>query len=213
MPEADRETKSRSMKTIPSLCAAVSLVAGAAAAASVAQDQSSESWTPVAGAEASEAASVLARSRHHALRGVKLWDYDHRSCVLEVEQSSLNTPSRADAGTIRACEPRAAQSWKAADVGDGRVITALDVCKGEGDSPAIRGLRLWGSGIDADGKVEKPSADVKIELSGCKKWSGKVTCPAGKVATGIRARWADAKDGIVGFELRCHALVREGGES
>jgi hypothetical protein len=213
MPEPVRETNGRSMKAILSSLAALTLVAGAAAAASVAHEPASESWTSIAGKEAPQTGSVLARSRYHALRGVKLWDYDRRSCVLEVEQSSLNTPSRAAAGTIRACEPRVAQSWKAADVGDGRVITALEVCTAEGESAAIRGMRLWGSGIDADGKVEKPSADVKVELTGCKKWSGKVACPAGQVATGIRARWGDAKDGIVGFELRCHALVREGGES
>jgi hypothetical protein len=193
------------------LVPALLCVAAAAAAASLAHKSGSESWSAVAGKDAAQTQTALVRSRYHALRGIKVWDYDRRSCVIEVEQSSVNTPSRAVAATVRACEPRVAQSWKAADVGDGRLVTAIETCTatGENASAAIRGVRLWGAGVGEDGKVEKPSADVKLELSGCKKWSGKVACPEGTVATGIRTRLADQKEGIVGLELRCHELAAD----
>ena len=197
------------------LCAALAalLTAGVTFAATIAHAPGSESWTDASGAVGGRQESALAKSRFHALRGLKLWDFDRRACVLEVEQSSLNTPSRGTTGTIRVCEPRLAQSWKAADVGDGRYVTAIEVCTAEGpDAVGIRGVKLWGSGIDGT-KVEKPSAEVKVELFGCKKWVGKVACPDGKVATGIRARWSDQSTGVTALELRCHSLVSEGDAS
>lgn len=196
------------------LVAASLLVAGAAAAATVARVEGSESWTEVAGTVGGRQDATLTRSRFHALRGVKLWDYDRRACVLEVEQSSLNKPSRGSAGTLRACEPRLSQSWQAADVGDGRYVTAVDVCTANGpDAVGIRGLELWGTALEDGARLEKkPSAKVKVELFGCKKWHGRVACPAGQVATGIRARWNDQSTGITGLELRCHALTVEGGD-
>lgn len=190
------------------------LVASTAAAATIAHKSGSESWTAVAGRLGPRQEAVTTRSEFHALRGLKLWEYDRRACAIDVEQSSLNKPSRGVAGMLRACEPRASQSWKAADVGDGRYLTAIEVCTAEGADapPGIRGLRIWGSTLDGV-KVEPPSADVKVELFGCKKWHGKVACPEGKVATGLRGRYGDAQTGIVGLELRCHALTSTGDAS
>jgi hypothetical protein len=190
------------------------LCTSAALGAAIAHKQGSGTWTKVTGSVGARQQEVLASSRFHALRGIKLWDYDRRTCVLEVDQSSLNKASRATAGTIRACEPRVSQSWKAADVGDGRYVTAIEVCTAEGTdaSMGIRGLRLWGATL-AEKTVEKPSADVKLELFGCKRWRGKVECPEGAVATGIRASYADQLTGITGLELRCHELTRETDES
>jgi hypothetical protein len=189
------------------------LCAGGALAAAITEKPGSDTWTVVSGELAPRQSEVLA-SRQHALRAIKLWDYDRRACVLEVDQSSLNRASRATAGAIRACEPRVSQSWQAADVGAGRYITAIEVCTAEGrEAPAgIRGLRVWGSQTDGL-KVSKPSADVKLELFGCKRWRGKVACPEGTLATGIRAYSGERTTGITGLELRCHELTREDDQS
>jgi hypothetical protein len=198
------------MKPKIRLVLACVVCAGSALGAAIAHKAGSELWTGVSGKVAVREQEVLAGSRYHALRGVKLWDYDRRTCQLEAEQSSLNSVSRAAAGTIRACEPRVSQSWKAADVGDGRYITAIEVCTAEATEPTlgIRGLRVWGSQIDGV-TVDKPSADVKLELFGCKRWRGKAACPDGTIATGIRAHYGDHSTGITGLALRCHALVHE----
>lgn len=198
------------MKPIALLTLAGVVITAAATAASIAHKDGSEFWTAPSGSAGGRHETALAKSRYHALRGVKIWDFDRRACGLEVEQSSLNAPSRSAAGMIRVCEPRTSQSWQAADVGDGRYITAIEVCTAEaGATPTIRGVRLWGSTLDG-AKVEKPSADLKVELAGCKKWRGKVACPERSVATGLRARYNDPQNGIVGIELRCHELVSEG---
>jgi hypothetical protein len=196
------------MKPIALLTLAGVVIAAAATAASIAHKDGSESWTAPSGSAGSRHETVLARSQNHALRGLKLWDYDRRACALEVEQSSLDAPSRGPAGMVRVCQPQSSQSWQAADVGDGRYITAIEVCTMDGDGAAagIRGLKLWGSTLDGT-RVEKASAELKVELFGCKKWRGKVACPEHSVATGLRARYNDAHSGIVGLELRCHELV------
>jgi hypothetical protein len=110
---------------------------------------------------------------------------------------------------VRFCEPRRTQAWKRADVGSGQFVTAISVCTaapGKDQGAEIHGVELWGAALDAAGKLKPAKESVKLELARCEKWSTRRACPAGSVATGVRAHLADADGGAIGIALRCHSL-------
>jgi hypothetical protein len=187
------------------LSACVVLVSGAATAAGFQWLAEKESWTEPAGASSANTAQSLVTADYYGLQALKLWDFDARTCSLQIEQSSLNAPNPRPLDPVRYCEPKRAQEWQRADVGTGNFVTALATCTAFKGSGEIHGVELWGAALDANGKLKPAKSSVKIEFPHCEKWSSKRACPAGSVATGIKVSLADADGGAVGLALRCNA--------
>jgi hypothetical protein len=190
---------------LPSAC----LLVAAAAALPLGFQWRTESaaWTEPAGAPGTTSAEALVSSEFFAVQALKLWDFDGRACSLQLEQGNFNTPSSRPLDPVRFCEPKQTQAWKRADIGSGQFVTALSVCTALKDHGAqIRGAELWGASLDANGKLKPAKQSVKLELAHCEKWSPRRACPAGSVATGIRAHLGESDAGAVGLALRCHAL-------
>jgi hypothetical protein len=165
-------------------------------------------WTEPAGVPASASVESLVTPEYFAIQALKLWDFDGRTCSLQLEQSSFNAPSARSMDAVRFCEPKRTQAWKRADVGSGQFVTAISVCTAAGKDagPEMHGVELWGAALDGAGKLKPAKASVKLELARCEKWSPKRACPSGSVATGVRAHLAESAGGAVGLALRCHAL-------
>ena len=164
-------------------------------------------WTEPAGVAAPTTVESLVPSEFFGLQAFKLWDFDGRTCSLQLEQSSLNAPSPRPLGPVRICEPRHTQSWKRADIGSGLFVTGIAVCTARKEAQGqIHGVELWGASIDTNGKLKPANKPVRLELPQCERWSPKRACPAGSVATGVRAHVGASEIGAVGLALRCHAL-------
>ena len=167
----------------------------------------SATWTEPAGAASEVTVESLVASEYFGLQGLKLWDFDGRTCSLQLEQSSFNAPSSRPLDAVRICEPKQAQAWKRADMGSGHFVTGLAVCTArKGEQGQIHGVELWGASIDSTGKLKPAKQPVRLELSRCEKWSPRRACPAGSVATGVRAQLGASDMGAVGLALRCHTL-------
>jgi hypothetical protein len=165
----------------------------------------------VSGAEGSQQSALSTNGPYYALRSFKFWDYDQRLCVIEASQSSFNAESVTPAGTIKICEQSLGAAWKAVDLGAGRFVTAVQVCtqKAAPDEQRVRGVRLWGSVVDTDGKIKPKGEPVSFEFPDCKKWQPKKSCPKGTVAVGLKAHHADAAKGLLGIELSCQSVVQQ----
>lgn len=166
------------------------------------------SYTEPAGQAAASTVEALVTPEFFGVQALKLWDFDGRTCSLQLDQSSLNAPSARPLDAVRLCEPKQSQAWKRADLGTGNFVTAISVCTAQGKdaSAAIHGVELWGASLDANGKLKPAKTSAKLELAKCQKWSPRRTCPAGSIGTGIRAHLADTDSGALGFSLRCHAV-------
>jgi hypothetical protein len=167
----------------------------------------SATWTEPAGVAASASVESLVPSEFFGIQAFTLWDFDGRTCSLQLEQSSLNAPSPRPLDPVRICEPKQAQSWKRADIGSGQFVTGISVCTARKDEQGqIHGVELWGASVDAHGKLKPAKQPVRLELPHCERWSPRRACPAGTVATGVKAHVGASDIGAVGLALRCHAL-------
>ena len=168
----------------------------------------SVTWTQPAGAPSSASVEALVTAEYYGVEALKLWDFDGRTCSLQLEQSSFNAPSLHPLDPVRICEPKQAQAWKRVDVGSGNFVRAISVCTAlKGAGSEIRGVELWGAAIDGRGKLKPAKASVKLEFPHCEKWSPRRDCPDGSVATGVRAQLADSDVGAIGLALRCHSIA------
>ncbi len=185
---------------------------GVALAAGFQWRAESVKWTEPAGLAGGATAELLVTAEYYGIQALKAWDFDSRTCSLQIEQSSFNAPSSRPLDPVRFCEPKQTQGWQRADMGSGQFVTGIAVCtaQGKAQGPALRGVELWGASIDAAGKLKPAKQSVRLELPHCEKWSPKRACPAGSVATGIRAHLAESEGGAVGLALRCHALQTAG---
>jgi hypothetical protein len=168
----------------------------------------SEQWIGPSGPAGAQQTELVTNGPYHGLRSFKFWEYDKRLCVIEVSQSSFNAESVTAVGTLKICEQALGAQWKAVDLGAARFVSAVQVCseKAPADQQRVRGARFWGAAIEPDGSVKAKGEAASFELSDCKKWHPKKSCPKGKVATGIRAHYRDSAQGITGIELLCQAV-------
>jgi len=193
---------------IPWLCAYLVASATTALAGGFQWLAGGEKWTPPAGTASSASIDALVTAEYYGVEALKLWDFDGRTCSMQLEQSSFNAPSPHPNDPVRFCEPKQTQAWKRADVGSGNFVRSISVCTAlKAGTGEIRGVELWGAAIDGSGKLKPAKDSVKLEFTHCEKWSARRDCPAGSIATGIRAHTADADVGAVGLALRCHAIA------
>ena len=195
--------------SIPLLSACLVLASSAALAAGFQWRAESATWTEPAGLPGTTAVESLATPEYFGIQALKAWDFDGRTCGLQLEQGAFNAPSSRPLDALRFCEPKQAQGWKRADIGAGQFVTAISVCtaKGKDQGAELRGVELWGAGIDSGGKLKPAKQSTKLEFAKCEKWSPRRICPAGSVATGIRAQLGEGDVGAVGLALRGHALA------
>jgi hypothetical protein len=193
---------------------AAALVTSAALIASAAwvKDSSKQALSGVSGRSGAKQAESSV-GEYHALRSFKFWDYDQRACRIEVSQASFNAEHTTPVKELKICEPAVGEVWKAIDLGQGRFVSAVQVCtnKGEQNAQKIRGVRFWGRTIGLDGKVIDKGKPASFELPDCHKWHPKKACPKGMIATGLRAHYDDAAKGFVGLELACNGVKTQGG--
>jgi hypothetical protein len=112
-------------------CAAAATVAALsleALAGAYAHKPGSETWTEPAGSKAASSIELLTTADYYGLETLKIWEYDGRPCMFQIEQASFNTRSVGVLETVKLCEPRSSETWKRADVGAGLFVTAISVC-------------------------------------------------------------------------------------
>jgi hypothetical protein len=175
------------------------------------QDSATETWSGVSGVSGEQQHSLGTAAEYFGLRTLTFYDYDRRTCQVEVGQGALNGGKAVTpAGKLKVCEPRSSEGWKTLDVGSGLFITGIEVCteKREDGSVSLRGVRVQGASIEASGSLKPAKAKTEVQFPGCKTWHPKKACPKGAVATGLRASYGAAEQGYIGLELRCHTLKR-----
>lgn len=182
------------------------VLSGAALTAGFRHAPESETFTDPAGEKAGDAVDLLTAPEFYGIRALKLWDFDNRACQLQIEQGSLNAAGSSVLDAVKLCEPRLTQAWKRADLGAGRFVTAIAVCTARKPGPQpVRGVEIWGASIGPGAKLAPSKPSVRVQFPGCERWSPRRACPAGSIATGIRA-FSVGDDGAVGLALRCHRV-------
>ncbi|NOX68627.1 MAG: LamG domain-containing protein [Gammaproteobacteria bacterium] len=87
-------------------------------------------------------------------------------------------------------------------------IGRLSICSNNRANQRLKGIRVWGSTINADGSLTYSATD-EVELNNCAEWSRSVLCPDNMSSTGIRVhanyRRGD-KTEIVGLQLICRKI-------
>ncbi len=89
------------------------------------------------------------------------------------------------------------------------VIGRLQVCNNNNRNRRLKGLRIWGDRINADGTTTYlPNADSD-EFANCAEWGSSVFCPADTVGTGLVIHATQASgdnEQIVGLQLICRSI-------
>src|SRR5215216_4281167 len=111
-------------------------------------------WSEPAGMSGASSVESLVPTEFFGLQALKLWDFDGRTCSLQLEQSSFNAPNSRPLDPVRFCEPKQTQAWKRADMGSGHFVTAISVCTAKAQGPQIHGVELWGASIEGSGKLK-----------------------------------------------------------
>jgi hypothetical protein len=188
---------------------AIAFSAGSVLAATgLAQKPDTEAWTEASGNSAASHTDLVTTAPYYGLELLTLYQYGHTPCVVGMGESAFATHSMERPEPIKACEPNGGEIWKQVDVGAGNYVTAIATCKSyTKDDAAIHGIEVWSAAVGPDGKLKPTSTSTKLEFAECKKWEPKRLCPAGTVATGVRAFTADNEHGIEGLALRCHEIA------
>lgn len=206
-----RMTRGMLRTTLASAGLSVITITALAHAGAWGHKSGSETWTEPAGAPGASHVDAVTTQDYDGIQTLKLREYDRRPCVVEVEESPFAITALALLPPLKICEPTGGELWKRVDLGSGAFLTAVSTCTSgvKGDA-AIHGVEAWGVVIQPDGALTPRKGSEKIQLDACKKWSPKRACPAGAVATGVRALHDEAARGFVGLALRCHALEPRG---
>ena len=90
-------------------------------------------------------------------------------------------------------------------------VRAAAVCDSKNNNnERIKGLRVFGAHITDAGDVNPTQQRDEFARPNCGTWQSLVSCPDGKIATGIRAHFNT--HGFVGLELWCSSMMdSEGG--
>lgn len=189
------------------------LVAAASALGAYGQKAGTETWTEPSGRAGASQKDAVTTADYFGLESIKAWEYNHRTCVLEIEQEALATRDLSRLQALKVCEPTVGQIWNRADLGSGTFLTGIAVCTGKSkDDASIHGIKLIGATLEPDGSLKPAKAPAKLESPDCRKWERERSCPKGTIATGVRAFFDDGEHGVVGLALRCHALERRGSD-
>jgi hypothetical protein len=198
------------LRSLAPFCVVVALPALALAGA-FGHKAGTETFTEPSGRTGAKSVDAFTIADYYGLQAIKLTEYGGKPCVLDVEQSTFATRDLSKMNSVKVCDPTSGESWKYADVGSGKYVSALAVCTGAGkDDSTVHGIELWGGELAETGKLDAPKGSVRAQFPACKKWQPKRACPAGEAATGVRGFYDSATGGLQGLALRCHALEPRG---
>lgn len=171
--------------------AAFALVAVAVAPVDASSGKSvldgSVTWTAVSGDTGAESKIVGSSTDVRAAYSIRWYEDADDPCKFRVYNRHLNldgvqTPEKSwcggSPGNEKWAERRGADEY----------ITALQVCltdKKDSSKNKIKGIRLWGRELTA-GTLGPENGPDEARHTNCKKWSNKVSCPSGQIATKIK---------------------------
>lgn len=105
-----------------------------------------------------------------------------------------------------------ARDPKRVDIDQPRVlIKKLQVCNNNNANRRMKGLRIIGEQLSADGTATDITEVDTGERPHCATWSRPIQCPAGQYATGIVVHFNEGSGGIsqiVGLQLICRRVAR-----
>lgn len=171
-------------------------------------------WTAVSGLEHVYSSTYAPNSSRSGVSGFTFWEFGDDPMAIQILTTKLCTDNCKATDTHQIATEddfkilSYAQTWTVKADTD-HYITAVQVCLNNTDDAAkrkIKGLKVWGARIDSSGKLQYDKEANSHELPNCYGWSSIVSCPDGKVATGIRAHWVSGKAGFAGIALYCAGL-------
>ena len=193
--------------TRPSLGLAIAVLFAASTALAVAlrYRPGTQSFTAPAGSSGEGFVDVLTTADYYGLQVLTLWDHQQRVCAVQLEQRGFATATDSVMERVKVCEPKVAETWRRADVGESHFITAIAACVG-GEEGVVRGVEILGAELSPEGLAQSPDRSARFAFESC-AWSETRSCPPGQIATGVRVHVDDdTEKGIVGLSLRCHRL-------
>jgi hypothetical protein len=195
----------------PTLAALLLAVPAAALAKDFTQDTATHTWTAVSGVAGDFVAATFASDK--ALRMMFFKEKTDDPRQIDVNGQSIRSVDAGSGGStgLQTLEigGGAGGSTQVVDVGDLTYVTAIQVCttdKKESFDDKLKGVKAWGATLRADGTLQPNPTPVKFERTNCAKWRAKVECPAGAIATALRAHYQFDKTGFSGLSLRCTKL-------
>ena len=91
----------------------------------------------------------------------------------------------------------------------GTAIGRIQVCESR-NSKRIKGIKVYGDRINADGTTTYHPAISTDELANCKTWKQDVLCPTGTLSTGLVVHYEQGNmPAATGLQLVCRALSVE----
>ena len=108
-------------------------------------------------------------------------------------------------------EPKGLPQIWSVEMAKDHYVTAIQVCTNDKSDAKtkIKGLRAWGARINAAGNLVSDNRKYEDKLNNCKKWHDKVSCGAGRVATGFKLHYASDKVGFSGMSIACSQLKKK----
>jgi len=199
------------MVAVVSCCAFAGVVWAAASYFTAANGK----WTSVSGVAHVHKKQYKPKSTKYGLSSFNFSENKDDPVQINVGTTELcnNNCKSGDSHKLQVRDPMGAmlpQLWGVA-VAEDHYVTAIQVClNGKDDSAKkkIKGLKLWGSRLKADGTLVADSSPNKKELNNCKEWQDKISCPSGKIATGVKAHYVSDKVGFAGLALHCSSIKK-----
>ncbi len=180
------------------LAAFVSPPADASAGKSVLDG--SVSWTSVSGDTGAESKIIGSSTDVRAAYSIRWYEHSDDPCKFRVYNRHINldgvkTPEKSwcsgSPGDEKWAERRGANEY----------ITGLQVCltdKNDSTKNKVKGIRVWGKELTA-GSLGPENGPDEAKHTNCKKWSNKVSCGSGKIATKIKVYYNEYQWSSHGF--------------
>lgn len=193
-----------------STVAAVGLILSASADASSGKSilDGSVTWSAVSGDTGSHSKIIGSTTDVRAAYSIRWYEHTDDPCKFRVYNRHINlggvkTPEKSwcsgSPGNEKWAERRGADEY----------ITALQVCltdKKDSTKNKVKGIRLWGRELTA-GTLGPENGPDEARHTNCKKWSNKVSCPSGQIATKIKVHYNEylwtTHGSAIGIALGC----------
>ncbi len=171
-------------------------------------------WSAVSGDTGAKSETIGSDTDVRAAYSVRWWEDADDPCKFRVYNRHINrggikTPEASWCGRSPGNEKWAERR------SEDEYITALQVCltdKKDSTKNKIKGLRVWGRTLSA-GTLGPENGPDEDKHTHCKKWSKKVSCGSGEIATQIKVYYNDytrTKGGFAtGISLGCRDVARK----
>lgn len=175
-------------------------------------------YKPVSGVAGTDVSKVELSNTENGVTGMSITEKYDNPCLIKITPGGLpGFNNEPDAKTSRELRGHCDGQEKSVTVGTGNYATAIQVClSGATDSKdrRIKGVRLWGASVGADGKLTQNPTAASFELPNCKTWASKESCGADQIVTGISASYGTVETGSYsGIAIRCSSLTTSNARS